>query len=240
VHKGRLTPALTPLTGIIRPQKLNRKVQGATMTKTSRKKRLAGLLSAVVLGVSTAVSFSPMAVADSDDHDRHGDRNQRSSQDHRWNNNGRWDNNHRDNDHRKKEHRDNDRRGDNRGRHDNDHRWDNDNNHRWDNNDRWDNDRRDRDRRDNDRRWDNNDNRWDNGRYGNGRSNQNDYRTFTGTVTKVSNNRFDIRVNGSTYNVDSSSRLPRGLDRGDIVRVYGERYGNNDIRNASVSIIENR
>jgi hypothetical protein len=75
--------------------------------------------------------------------------------------------------------------------------------------------------------------------YGRNNSNSN-YRTFTGTVTKVSNNRFDIRVGNITYNVAASSRPPRSLDRGDVVRVYGERFGQNDIRNASVSIINNR
>jgi hypothetical protein len=37
-----------------------------------------------------------------------------------------------------------------------------------------------------------------------------------------------------------SRRLPRNLDRGDVVRVYGRRYGDNDIRNASINILRNR
>ena len=84
--------------------------------------------------------------------------------------------------------------------------------------------------RHNDRR---RDDRWNKGR--------NDYRTLTGTVTRVQgSNRFDLRADGRTYNVHSSSRLPRGLDRNDVVRVYGMRSGNNDIRNARVTIIRNR
>lgn len=66
------------------------------------------------------------------------------------------------------------------------------------------------------------------------------YETFTGTVTKVdSSRRFDIRADGKNYNVFLNSGTRR-LDRGDVVRVYGERSGSNDIRNASVTIIRNR
>lgn len=68
-----------------------------------------------------------------------------------------------------------------------------------------------------------------------------DYRTFTGTVDGVdSNSKFELRSGGRTYDVYVSGRLPRGLDRHDVVRVYGYRYGNNDIRNAHVTVIRNR
>jgi hypothetical protein len=69
----------------------------------------------------------------------------------------------------------------------------------------------------------------------------NSYNTFVGTVTNVkSNQSFEIRVNGHDYDVYSNSHLPRGLNRGDTVRVYGVRSGNNDIRNAGVALIRNR
>ena len=101
---------------------------------------------------------------------------------------------------------------------DHDRRGDKDRNRR--DRDRRDRDRRDRDRRDRDRR---------------------DYRTFTGTVVKVeSNSKFELRANGRTYDVYISGRLSRRLDRRDVVRVYGYRHGNNDIRNANVSILRNR
>lgn len=65
--------------------------------------------------------------------------------------------------------------------------------------------------------------------------------TFVGVVTKVkSSSEFDIRVKGKTYNVYVSGRLPRRLNRNDRVSVYGYRYGNNDIRDASVTILRNR
>lgn len=68
------------------------------------------------------------------------------------------------------------------------------------------------------------------------------YRTFEGVVTHVNygDNKFDIRINGNIYNVYVSSRLPGRLNRGDFVRVYGQRYGNNDIRNSSVNILRYR
>jgi hypothetical protein len=67
------------------------------------------------------------------------------------------------------------------------------------------------------------------------------YRTFTGTVEDVdSNSKFELRSDGRTYDVYVSGRLPRGLDKHDMVRVYGYRYGNNDIRDAHVTIIRNR
>jgi Ni/Co efflux regulator RcnB len=69
----------------------------------------------------------------------------------------------------------------------------------------------------------------------------NDYRTFTGTVSRVnSDSKFELRYNGDTYDVYVSGRMPRSLDRNDVVRVYGYRSGNNDIRNASVTVLRNR
>jgi hypothetical protein len=68
-----------------------------------------------------------------------------------------------------------------------------------------------------------------------------DYRSFTGTVTNVeSSSKFDMRFDGKTYNVYVSGQLPRRLNRNDRVSVYGYRYGNNDIRNARVTIVRNR
>lgn len=68
-----------------------------------------------------------------------------------------------------------------------------------------------------------------------------DYRTFTGTVERVeSDSKFELRSDGRTYDVYVSGRTPRRLDKRDVVRVYGYRYGNNDIRNASVTIVRNR
>lgn len=76
------------------------------------------------------------------------------------------------------------------------------------------------------------------GRPGN---NWNGGRRYTGTVTNVrSNQSFDISVGGKTYNVYTNSRTPRGLSRGDQVQVTGVQQYNNDIRNASVSILRNR
>lgn len=69
---------------------------------------------------------------------------------------------------------------------------------------------------------------------------RNRYETFTGTVTGThGSDKFDLRVGSRTYNVYPNSGSRR-LDRGDVVRVYGQRSGNNDIRNASVAIIRNR
>jgi len=42
-----------------------------------------------------------------------------------------------------------------------------------------------------------------------------------------------------TYNVYASSST-RGLSTGDEVRIYGQRSGDNDIRNSNVSITRNR
>jgi len=67
------------------------------------------------------------------------------------------------------------------------------------------------------------------------------YQTFVGVVTKVeSPSKFDLRLNGKTYNVYVSGRISRRLNRNDRVSVYGYRYGNNDIRNAKVTILRNR
>lgn len=64
--------------------------------------------------------------------------------------------------------------------------------------------------------------------------------TFSGVVTNVrSGTSFDLRANGRTYNVHTSSGVPRGLSRGDKVSVYGRLYGDNDIRNATVRITDN-
>jgi len=68
------------------------------------------------------------------------------------------------------------------------------------------------------------------------------YRTYEGIVTRIryGDNEFDIRIDGDTYNVYPVRDLPYDLDEGDIVRVYGQRYGNNDIRNSDVDILRNR
>jgi len=79
-----------------------------------------------------------------------------------------------------------------------------------------------------------------NGNSGNSDNNSN-YNTYTGRVTNVdSDQRFDINVDGTTYNVLTSSRLPRGLNEGDRVRVYGRRTGDNDISSATVVVINSR
>jgi hypothetical protein len=65
--------------------------------------------------------------------------------------------------------------------------------------------------------------------------------TFTGVVTKVeSSSKFDLRVGHQDYDVYPSGRIPRGLHKNDLVRVTGYRYGNNDIRNASVTVVRRR
>ena len=96
--------------------------------------------------------------------------------------------------------------------------------------------------RDRDNRNDYNNGRYDPNRKRDGRDDyrRDDYRTYSGEVTRIRNDReFDVRVGGTTYNVYASSGT-RGLDEGDIVRVYGQRYGDNDIRNANVTITSNR
>lgn len=78
----------------------------------------------------------------------------------------------------------------------------------------------------------------------NGNSNNNNnyyspYRNFEGMVTRINYNanEFDIRINGDIYNVYSNYEWPYDMREGDIVRVYGQRYGRNDIRNSEVDII---
>jgi hypothetical protein len=91
-----------------------------------------------------------------------------------------------------------------------------------------------RDKNHNDYRNKRNDRRYDRNRF-------DQYTTATGTVLNVRGNSdvFELRVNGTTFLVDPSGRLPRKLNRGDVVRVYGRRVGNN-ILNASVVLIRNR
>lgn len=89
-------------------------------------------------------------------------------------------------------------------------------------------------------------NRYDNDRdyrdrYDRDPRNNRDSTSFSGTVTNVrSGNSFDLRANGRTYNVYTSSSLPRGLSNGDTVSVYGRPYGDNDIRNATVRVTDNK
>lgn len=65
--------------------------------------------------------------------------------------------------------------------------------------------------------------------------------SFVGRVTKVhSATSFDIRVDDHIFNVYLDSRVPRRLDERDLVRVDGVRMDNNDIRDASVTILNNR
>ena len=77
------------------------------------------------------------------------------------------------------------------------------------------------------------------GGYGNGNRND-DYNnrgslnTYIGTVTNVKNSReFDVRIGGRTYNVYANSSA-RDINRGDEVRITGNRFGDNDIRDARV------
>jgi membrane protein implicated in regulation of membrane protease activity len=65
--------------------------------------------------------------------------------------------------------------------------------------------------------------------------------SYTGTVTSLrSANSCDVRINGNTFNVYTDTRLPRGLSVGDQVRINGVQQYNNDIRQATVSILRNR
>jgi hypothetical protein len=60
-------------------------------------------------------------------------------------------------------------------------------------------------------------------------------------VTDVeSASKFDVRIGGKIYNVYPSGNAARRVDKGDIVRIYGQRYGDNDIRNANVVVVRNR
>ena len=117
----------------------------------------------------------------------------------------------------------NDKRYDRRDRYDRDDRRDDDRRDRDDRRDDYDRDRYDRDRDYRDR-------------YDRDTRNRRNNTTLTGIVTDVRGNGFDVRANGRIYNVYLSSALPRGLSRGDEVRVYGRPYGVNDIRNASARI----
>ncbi len=78
-----------------------------------------------------------------------------------------------------------------------------------------------------------------NGNYNSGYGNS--LGASTGEVVNVvSASRVDVRINGRVYNVFLVSRLPRGLNRGDLVRVDGVRRNNNDIHDARVQIVRNR
>ncbi len=71
-------------------------------------------------------------------------------------------------------------------------------------------------------------------------NNRRDFNTYVGEVTNIKNSReFDARVNGRTYNVISDNTL-RDLRRGDRVSVYGTRSGDNDIRDARVTVTRDR
>lgn len=62
--------------------------------------------------------------------------------------------------------------------------------------------------------------------------------TVTGVVTDViSDQKFDIRINGNIYNVYPRLRTPRLLHKGQIVSVTGRRHGRNDIRDATVTVL---
>ena len=70
---------------------------------------------------------------------------------------------------------------------------------------------------------------------------QNGGNSYTGTVTRVrSDQSFDVSINGKTFNVYTVSRTPWGLSTGDTVRINGVQKYDNDIRDASVSVIRNR
>ncbi len=62
--------------------------------------------------------------------------------------------------------------------------------------------------------------------------------TYNGSVAFVSGGRIGINVGGNVYSVFSSNGLPRGLNRGDYVRVVGVRTGGS-IRNARVYMVRN-
>lgn len=69
----------------------------------------------------------------------------------------------------------------------------------------------------------------------------NRYETFTGTVTKIEHSRrFDLRANGRIYNVNTANGIIRNLRVGNVVRVYGLRFGDNDINNANVKVVRRR
>ena len=88
-----------------------------------------------------------------------------------------------------------------------------------------------------------NNNRFPTGNRGasNGRFETNGGHTYTGTVTRVrSNTSFDVNINGNTFNVYLDAPAPRGLTKGDTVRVTGVQQDKNDIRYATVSVLRNR
>ena len=85
------------------------------------------------------------------------------------------------------------------------------------------------------------------GYYNNGYNNNGGYnnggygQSYTGQVTNVrSGQSFDVNINGNTFNVYTVSNVPRGLSVGDVVRINGIQQYNNDIRQASVSVLRNR
>jgi len=60
-------------------------------------------------------------------------------------------------------------------------------------------------------------------------------------VSNIRNSReFQLRAGGQTYDVTVNSGLPRGLNRGDVVRVYGVRAGENNINDANLAFVNNR
>jgi hypothetical protein len=130
-----------------------------------------------------------------------------------------------------------------RDRNDDDDCDDRTNNGRWGHdrgrhNGRWNRDR-DRDRNDNGR-WDYRDRDRNNGRWGNDDRDRDRYGTISGVVTdKKSDQRFTMRANGRTYDVYSTERLPRRLDRGDRVRVTG-RIDDDNINASDIDVTDNR
>lgn len=66
--------------------------------------------------------------------------------------------------------------------------------------------------------------------------NRRDFNTYIGEVTEVKSDReFGVRIDGRSYDVyaDNSSRR---VNRGDIVKITGQRVGTNDIREARVTV----
>jgi|GEM_PF-2311354 len=80
----------------------------------------------------------------------------------------------------------------------------------------------------------------DRGNNGNNGWGSNKYQTITGTVENVNGNTFDLKANNKTYRVRLSGGAPKGLSKKDVVRVYGQVFGSNDIRNANVAMVRNR
>lgn len=68
----------------------------------------------------------------------------------------------------------------------------------------------------------------------------NDGVSYVGTVASVRTNRdFDVWVDGFVYNIYTQNPV-RELRTGDKVRVNGQRFGSNDIRDASARIVRSR